>query len=255
MSRLNDYILSLADDELILGHRDSEWCGHAPILEEDIAFANLALDEIGHANLWYGLLAGILEQDPLTYPDQLVYFRRPNDYRNIQMVELPNGDWAFSMLRQYLLDAAELVRLNALAQSQFIPLAEVAAKILKEELYHHRHSSAWVRRLGLGTATSVVVANMIGTGIFTSLGGQPRSNIAAITPATGLATDWDPAHPDENTDYYAKKLGWYQKEGIDENGRAYGKFMAMARSGDPIWPAMRSCMRCTRRCWKMFYCC
>ena len=154
MNNLHEYILSIADDELILGHRDSEWCGHAPILEEDIAFANLALDEIGHANLWYGLLAEIDAQDPLTYPDQLVYFRGPEDYRNIQLVELPNGDWAFSLLRQYIFDAAELVRLKALAQSQYPPLAEVAAKIATEERYHHRHTSAWVRRLGLGTDES-----------------------------------------------------------------------------------------------------
>jgi ring-1,2-phenylacetyl-CoA epoxidase subunit PaaC len=146
--------LALGDDELVLGHRDSEWCGHAPILEEDIAFANLALDEIGHANLWYGLLSELEGHDPLAYPDQLVYFREPDDYRNIQMVELPNGDWAFSLLRQYLFDAAELVRLSALAGSQYAPLAAVAAKILTEELYHHRHTSAWVRRLSLGTNES-----------------------------------------------------------------------------------------------------
>jgi ring-1,2-phenylacetyl-CoA epoxidase subunit PaaC len=154
MSDLHEYLLALADDELILGHRDSEWCGHAPILEEDIAFANLALDEIGHANLWYSLLAEIEGVDPLTYPDQLVFTREPEAYRNIQMVELPNGDWAFTILRQYLFDTIELVRLEALTQSQHAPLAGIAAKILKEERYHHRHTSAWVRRLGLGTTES-----------------------------------------------------------------------------------------------------
>jgi ring-1,2-phenylacetyl-CoA epoxidase subunit PaaC len=154
MNHLNEYLLSLADDELILGHRDSEWCGHAPILEEDIAFANLALDEIGHANLWYSLLSEIDGQDPIPYTDQLVYFREPKDYRNIQLVELPNGNWAFSLLRQYIFDEAELVRLKALAQSQRLSIAEVAVRILKEELYHHRHTSAWVRRLCLGTDES-----------------------------------------------------------------------------------------------------
>jgi len=112
------------------------------------------LDEIGHANLWFGLLAEIEAQDPLAYSDQLVFFREPGDYRNIQMVELPNGDWAFTTLRQYLFDSAELVRLEALSQSQHAPLAGIAAKIVKEERYHHRHTSAWVRRLGLGTAES-----------------------------------------------------------------------------------------------------
>lgn len=154
MDPLQDYLLALADDELILGHRDSEWCGHAPILEEDIAFANLALDEIGHAALWYGLLAELSEKDPNTHPDRLVYFREPMDYRNIQIVELPTGDWAFSVLRQYLFDACEQVRLDALVHSHYTPLADIASKIVKEEFYHYRHTSAWVRRLGLGSAES-----------------------------------------------------------------------------------------------------
>jgi ring-1,2-phenylacetyl-CoA epoxidase subunit PaaC len=99
-SALSSYLLALGDDELILGHRDSEWCGFAPILEEDIAFANIALDEIGHAATWYNLLAELEGKDPQVYPDRLVFTRPVQDYRNIQMVELPNGDWAFSILRQ-----------------------------------------------------------------------------------------------------------------------------------------------------------
>jgi ring-1,2-phenylacetyl-CoA epoxidase subunit PaaC len=151
---LRTYLIAMGDDELILGHRNSEWCGHAPILEEDIAFANLALDEIGHASLWYGLAAVLLEEDPDTYPDQLAYFRSPEEYRNVRMVELPNGDWAFSMLRQFLFDAAEKIRLEALAESAYLPLAEAAAKIKQEEIYHYRHTHAWIQRLGLGTPES-----------------------------------------------------------------------------------------------------
>jgi ring-1,2-phenylacetyl-CoA epoxidase subunit PaaC len=147
-------LLAMADNELILGHRNSEWTGHAPILEEDIAFANIALDEIGHAKVWYTLLADLRGEDKDTYPDQLVFFREAADYRNIQLVELPIGDWAFSMLRQYLFDAAELVWLRALSQSGYRPLAEATAKIRKEELYHFRHTHAWLKRLGLGTAES-----------------------------------------------------------------------------------------------------
>jgi ring-1,2-phenylacetyl-CoA epoxidase subunit PaaC len=152
--RLTNYILGLADDEMILGHRDSEWCGLAPILEEDIAFANLALDEIGHASLWYNLVASLAGMDPDTYPDQLIYTRSPEQYRNIQLVELQVGDWAFSILRQYLFDAYELVHYAALVQSHFPPIAQVAAKIRNEEIYHIRHSSAWVQRLGKGTEES-----------------------------------------------------------------------------------------------------
>ena len=147
-------LLALADDELILGHRDSEWAGHAPILEEDIAFANIALDEIGHAKIWYRLWAELTGKDPETFPDRLVFFRDAPEYRNVQMVELPKGDWAFTILRQYLFDAAELVRLEGLLDSQYPPLAQAAAKIRAEEIYHYRHTHAWAQRLGLGTTES-----------------------------------------------------------------------------------------------------
>jgi ring-1,2-phenylacetyl-CoA epoxidase subunit PaaC len=147
---LSAYLLALADDELILGHRDSEWTGHAPILEEDIAFANLAQDEIGHAILWYGLLGDLEGGDP----DHLVFFREPADYRNTQLVELPRGDWAFSMLRQYLFDLAEAQRLPLLSASSYLPLAQAAAKIHTEELYHLRHTQAWIERLAQGTEES-----------------------------------------------------------------------------------------------------
>ncbi len=150
VDQLAAYLLALADDELILGHRNSEWCGHAPILEEDIAFANLAQDELGHAALWYRLVETLTGQSA----DQLVFFRAAADYRCAQMVELPKGDWAFSMLRQYLFDALEAVRLALLAESAFVPLAETAHKIRTEEIYHLRHTQAWIKRLALGTAES-----------------------------------------------------------------------------------------------------
>lgn len=151
---LSEYLLSMGDDELILGHRNSEWSGHAPILEEDIAFANIALDEIGHASVWYSLLAELRTEDPENYPDKLAFFRRHQDFRNVQLVELPKGDWAFSMLRQYLFDVFENILLTALMSSRYSPLAEAAAKIRTEEIYHLRHTSAWVKRLGLGTEES-----------------------------------------------------------------------------------------------------
>lgn len=147
---LAERLLGMADDELILAHRNSEWAGHGPILEEDIAFANIALDELGHAAIWYGLRGELTGEDA----DRLIFFRNPGQYRNIQLVELPKGDWAFSMVRQYLFDAAEHVTLRQLAASSYQPLAEAAAKIATEEVYHLRHTSMWLRRLGLGTDES-----------------------------------------------------------------------------------------------------
>lgn len=153
-SALAQFTLALADDELITGHRLSEWTGHAPILEEDIAFANLALDEIGHARLWLELAAKELGEDPEIFPDIQVFQRPAKDFRNLQIAELPNGDWAFSMLRQYLFDSFENIRLASLKASPQSGLAEIAAKIAVEEIYHLRHTQAWMKRLALGTDES-----------------------------------------------------------------------------------------------------
>ena len=143
-------LLALADDELILSHRNAEWIGHGPILEEDIAIGNIAQDELGHAMVWYGLYCAVTGEDP----DALVFLRDAAAFRNVQMMELPKGDWAFTMLRQYLFDAYEVVMLAALPESTYQPLAEAVAKIRNEEIYHYRHTTAWVKRLGLGTEES-----------------------------------------------------------------------------------------------------
>lgn len=143
-------VLALADDSLILGHRNSEWAGHAPILEEDIAFSNLALDELGHARLWYELYGELTGAEP----DRVVFFRPAHEWRNTQFVELPKGDWAFSITRQYLFDAYENILLSSLGKSTDARIAAVAGKIRSEEIYHLRHTSNWVKRLGLGTEES-----------------------------------------------------------------------------------------------------
>lgn len=151
---LAEALLALADDEMILAHRDSEWSGHAPILEEDIAFANIALDEMGHAQLWYRLVAELRDKDPERLPDRLVFRRPASAFRNVRLVELPKGDWAFTIVRQHLFDSIELARLARLAQVGHAPLAQTAAKILNEERYHDRHTRAWMRRLAQGTDES-----------------------------------------------------------------------------------------------------
>lgn len=147
---MRDYFLQLADSELVLGHRNSEWTGHAPILEEDIAIANISLDEIGHARLWYRAVSDLSGEDP----DRLAFFRNASQFRSSQLVEQPKGDWAFTILRQFLADSAERLLLTHLATSNLEMCVDLAAKIAPEETYHFRHSRSWVKRLALGTAES-----------------------------------------------------------------------------------------------------
>lgn len=134
----------LADDELVIGHRDSEWTGHAPILEEDIAFSSIAQDEMGHALAYYELLHQLGERDP----DTLAFARPPREFRCASLVSLPNEDWAVSLVRQFLYDSSESVRLAALAESAYVPLAHLARKLRSEEKYHLMHGRTWMVRLG-----------------------------------------------------------------------------------------------------------
>ncbi|HTL05888.1 MAG TPA: 1,2-phenylacetyl-CoA epoxidase subunit PaaC [Gemmatimonadales bacterium] len=149
---LFEYLLRLGDDRLILGHRLSEWCGHGPILEEDIATTNIALDLIGHASMFLRL-AGQVEGAGRD-EDALAYWRDEHQFRNLQLCELPNGDFGFTVMRQFLFDAWSVHLLEALGRSAHAELAAIAAKALKESRYHLRHSSEWVLRLGDGTEES-----------------------------------------------------------------------------------------------------
>jgi ring-1,2-phenylacetyl-CoA epoxidase subunit PaaC len=147
-----EYLLRLGDDRLVLGHRNSEWCGHGPVLEEDIALANIALDLLGQATNFLRL-AGQLEGQGRD-EDALAYWRDENRFRNLQMLELPRGDFGFTILRQFLFDAWSFHHLEALSGSRHPELAALAAKAHKETRYHLRHSSEWVLRLGDGTEES-----------------------------------------------------------------------------------------------------
>lgn len=147
-----EYLLRLGDDRLVLGHRLSEWCGHAPILEEDIALANIALDLIGQASMLLKL-AGEVEGKGRS-EDTLAYFRDAVEFRNAQLVELPNGDFAVTIVRQFLFDAWDVLVLERLTSATNPALAGIAAKALKEAKYHLRHTAEWVRMLGDGTPES-----------------------------------------------------------------------------------------------------
>lgn len=146
------YLARLGDDRLVLGHRLSEWCGHGPILEEDIALANIALDLIGQANLLLGL-AGTVEGKGRDQ-DALAYFRETVDYRNALLVELPKGDFAFTMARQFFFSVYAYLQFDALQKSSLRDLAGIAAKAVKESKYHVRHTADWMIKLGDGTEES-----------------------------------------------------------------------------------------------------
>lgn len=143
------YALRLGDDRLVLGHRLSEWCGHGPILEEDIALANMALDLIGQANAFLGVAAGADAT-----PDSLAYMREAVDFKNALIVELPKGDFGFTIVRQFLFSAFALLQMERLTSSSHTELAGIAAKAVKEGKYHVRHSGEWVLTLAGGTDES-----------------------------------------------------------------------------------------------------
>ena len=146
------YVLALADDELVLGHRLSEWSGKAPMLEEDIALSNLGLDLIGQARLFYEY-AGEVEGKGRD-EDALAYLRDEREYTNLLLVEQPNGDFAVTMVRHLLYAAFMHPYYQALQRSKDARLAQIAAKSVKEMAYHVRHASEWVIRLGDGTEES-----------------------------------------------------------------------------------------------------
>ncbi|MBN8593815.1 MAG: phenylacetate-CoA oxygenase subunit PaaC [Anaerolineae bacterium] len=145
---LEHKVLAMADDQLILGHRNAEWCGHAPILEEDVTFANIALDEIAHAISWYGLLAELRGETNDHFANRMIYQRPAADFRSSAFVELARGDWSFSMLRQYLFDVMETLLLDHLEKTDHKGLAHLATKMKVDEYYHHPHTAAWVTHLG-----------------------------------------------------------------------------------------------------------
>jgi len=149
---LFEFLLRMGDNTLILGHRVSEWCGHAPVLEEDIALANTALDLIGQTQLWLGL-AGDVEGKGRT-ADDLAFLRDAWDFRNVLLTELPNGDFGQTLMRQFLFDAWHVVALGQLVRSSDPRVAEVAAKASKEAAYHMERSAGTVVGLGDGTDES-----------------------------------------------------------------------------------------------------
>ncbi len=151
-TQLIEYTLHLADNTLVLGHRNSEWTGHGPILEQDIALSNIALDLIGQARNFYQYAAQ-LRNDGST-EDTLAYLRDAHEFKNCLLVEQSNGDWGTTVLRQFLFSAYQYYLYQQLQKSNDKTIASITEKALKEVTYHLRWSSEWVIRLGDGTKES-----------------------------------------------------------------------------------------------------
>lgn len=148
---IKELLYKVADDELILGHRNSEWTGLGPLLEEDIAFSSMAQDKIGHCYAIYKILHDMGE----LAPDPNAFLRPANQFHNSIFVELPNGEYQFSLIRHFLFDTAEALRFEMLSNSSFLPIAELAQKIKGELRYHTLHANTWIKKLGSATEESV----------------------------------------------------------------------------------------------------
>jgi ring-1,2-phenylacetyl-CoA epoxidase subunit PaaC len=185
----------MSDDEFVIGFSDSEWTGIAPLLEEDVAMSSLAQDELGHAAALYGLLAELEGSDV----DALAYDRPPEAYRHCRLLDHGRGDWAMTIARRFLYDTADVVRLEALAEGSWAPLAELVVKLIREERYHRMHAGAWLDRLARseGEPRERLLAALEqlapdAASVFTPLPDEPALIEAGIlaAPMTELETRW-----------------------------------------------------------------
>jgi ring-1,2-phenylacetyl-CoA epoxidase subunit PaaC len=148
---VKELLYRIADDLLIQGHRNSEWTGMGPLLEEDIAFSSMAQDKIGQSHALYDMLHQLGEQQP----DTVAFMRNASQFHNCIFVELPNGEYDFSLVRHFLFDTALALRFDFLTGSTFTPLKELARKIRGELKYHTLHANTWMTQLGSATEESV----------------------------------------------------------------------------------------------------
>lgn len=148
---IKELLYKMADDLLILGHRNSEWTGMGPLLEEDIAFSSMAQDKVGQSLALYQLLHALGEQDP----DTVAFTRNAHQFHNAIITELPNAEYDFSLMRHFLFDTADALRWQMLTQSSYEPLAQLAAKVRGELRYHTLHANTWIKKLGSATDESI----------------------------------------------------------------------------------------------------
>ena len=148
---VKDLLYKMADDQLIIGHRNSEWTGLGPLLEEDLAFSSIAQDKVGQSLAFYTILHGIGESDP----DTVAFSRSANNFHNCQLTELPIGEYEFSLIRHFLFDNAEYLRFSMLMHSDYTEIARVARKIKGEIKYHIMHANTWIEKLGNATDEAI----------------------------------------------------------------------------------------------------
>ena len=148
---LHDFFLQMGDNSIVLGHRISEWCGHGPQLEQDIALANIALDHVGQARMYYQLAATV---DEGKTEDSYPFTRDVTEFKNLLLLEHENVDFGYTMARSFYFDHFHLLLLEQIIQSDHTELSQIAAQAIKEVKYHVRYSSEWIKRLGDGTEES-----------------------------------------------------------------------------------------------------
>ena len=253
---LGDLLLSMADDEFVSGFTDSEWTGIAPLLEEDVAMSSISQDELGHARALYELLATVLDEG--RDADAIAYDRDPGEYRHAHLLDHPRGDWAETIARRFLYELADEARLASIGEG-WPPLAELVAKLRREERYHRMHAVAWIRRLANGgpEARRRLEAALASVGpdavtVFTPLAGETdlveggilsrslaaaeaawRADLTSVLVPLGLALppQSEPAPPTQGERFGAGRLG--HSEAFTW---LWGEFTAVRRS-DPraIW--------------------
>jgi ring-1,2-phenylacetyl-CoA epoxidase subunit PaaC len=240
------YTLRRADDALILGHRLSEWCGHAPALEEDMALANMGLDLLGQARELYGYAAEVEGRG--NDEDKFAYLRDVRQYRNLLLVEQPNGDFARTMVRQFFYAAFADLYWRAMMNSMDTTLAAIAAKSEKESAYHLRHSSEWMVRLGDGTdeshrrAQTAIDDLWAYTGEMFTVDGSERGLIdrgTAVDPAT-LRPQWLRMVSDvvSEATLAPPKTDWMQQGGRDgRHSEHLGHLLSELQSMQRTFPA------------------
>jgi len=232
---LAELLLTMADDEFVSGFTDSEWTGIAPILEEDVAMSSISQDELGHARALYELLATILDDG--RDADAIAYDREPDGYRHARLLDHPRGDWADTIARRFLYELADEARLASIGTG-YPPLADLVAKLRREERYHRMHATVWIDRLAKGgseargrLARALAALAPDAATTFTPLDGEDvllsagiltrplaeseaawRADLTAILVPLGLPVPPGDRSPDNGRTDHSEAFGWLWSE-------------------------------------------